>query len=56
VATLATLAVSAKGVALRLVGAESGAAYTVVRVAEIGGAAVVLLFGLLMLGGALAAR
>lgn len=56
VAALATLAVSARGVALRLVGAESSAAYTVVRIAEIGGATVVLLFGLLMLGGALAAR
>ena len=54
VAILAALAVSAKGLALRLAGADSPAAATVLRVFEIGGGVVVLLFGLLLLGGALA--
>ena len=53
VATLATLAVSAKGVALALAGADSTVAYRLVRGAEVAGAAVILLFGLSLLGGAL---
>jgi nickel/cobalt exporter len=53
VSALATLAVSAKDVALRFVGLESGNAERVMRVVEIGGALVVLLLGLTLLGGAL---
>jgi nickel/cobalt transporter (NicO) family protein len=53
VATLAVLAVSAKDVALRLAGLESNAAERVMHVLEIGGALVVLLLGLTLLGGAL---
>jgi nickel/cobalt exporter len=56
VATLATIAVSAKGLALRIAGAESSAGVWVVRTIEIGGAALVLLMGLLLLGGALSAQ
>ena len=55
VAVLAALAVSARGVALRLAGGvESPVAYRLVRTLEIGGAACVLLFGLVLLGGSLA--
>jgi nickel/cobalt exporter len=55
VATLATLAVSARGLALRFAGGvDSPMAYRVVRTMEIGGAACVLLFGLVLLGGSLA--
>jgi len=53
VAVLAGLAVSAKGAALRLAGAESPAGAVLLRAIEIGGGVVVLLFGLLLLGGAL---
>lgn len=53
VSALATLAVSAKDVALRFVGLESGNAERVMRVVEIGGALIVLLLGLTLLGGAL---
>ena len=52
VAVLAALAVSAKGLALRLAGPESPAAAALLRAIEIGGGVVVLLFGLLLLGGA----
>jgi nickel/cobalt exporter len=55
VAVLAALAVSARGVALRLAGGvDSPIAYRLVRTLEIGGAACVLLFGLVLLGGSLA--
>ena len=55
VAVLAALAVSARGVALRLAGGvDSPAAYRLVRTIEIGGAACVLLLGLVLLGGSLA--
>jgi nickel/cobalt transporter (NicO) family protein len=54
VSTLATLAVSAKDVALRVAGASSPAAERVVRLLEIGAAAFVMLLGLTLLGGALA--
>jgi ABC-type nickel/cobalt efflux system permease component RcnA len=55
VAALATLAVSARGAALRLAGGvDSPIAYRLVRTLEIGGAACVLLFGLVLLGGSLA--
>jgi ABC-type nickel/cobalt efflux system permease component RcnA len=57
VAALATLAVSAKGVALRLAGGGSGTggalALRLARGVEIAGAAAVLLLGLFLLGGAL---
>jgi ABC-type nickel/cobalt efflux system permease component RcnA len=53
VSALATVAVSAKDVALRFVGIESGNAERVMRVVEVGGALVVLLLGLTLLGGAL---
>jgi ABC-type nickel/cobalt efflux system permease component RcnA len=54
VATLAVLAVSARGIALRFAGGvDSKWAYGAVRVLEIGGAACVLLFGLVLLGGSL---
>jgi nickel/cobalt exporter len=55
VAALAALAVSARGVALRFAGGvDSPVAYRLVRTIEIGGAACVLLFGLVLLGGSLA--
>jgi nickel/cobalt transporter (NicO) family protein len=54
VAALATLAVSAKGLAVRFAGAGSGRAAQVVRGFEILAALAVLLLGLLLLGGALA--
>jgi len=55
VAALATLAVSARGAALRLAGGvDSPVAYRLVRTLEIGGAACVLIFGLVLLGGSLA--
>lgn len=53
VAILATIAVSAKGLAIRFAGPGSGSGGVVLRVAEIGGALAVLLFGVLLLGGAL---
>ena len=56
VAALATLAVSAKGVALHLAGAESRAGVLILRGVEIGGAALVLLLGLLLLGGAVSSH
>jgi ABC-type nickel/cobalt efflux system permease component RcnA len=54
VAVLAGLAVSAKGLALRLAGAESALAGGILKTVEIAAALAVLLFGLLLLGGALA--
>jgi ABC-type nickel/cobalt efflux system permease component RcnA len=54
VAVLAALAVSARNVAVRLSNTGSPAAERVIRMAEIATAAGVLLFGLLLLGGALA--
>jgi ABC-type nickel/cobalt efflux system permease component RcnA len=55
VAALAVFAVSARGAALRFAGGvDSPFAYRLVRIMEIGGAACVLLFGLVLLGGALA--
>ena len=55
VAALATLAVSARGLALRFAGGvDSPIAYRLVRTLEIGGAACVLIFGLVLLGGSLA--
>jgi nickel/cobalt exporter len=53
VSTLAVLAVSAKDLALRLAGRETDTTERIMRVVEIGGALVVLLFGLTLLGGAL---
>jgi len=53
VAILAAIAVSAKGLAMRFADAESGNGGIVLRVVEIGGALAVLLFGVLLLGGAL---
>lgn len=53
VSALAALAVGAKDLAVRLAGEGSGRARTLYRVIEIGAAAAVLLFGLLLLGGAL---
>ncbi len=53
VSALAIMAVSAKDVALRFVGLDSGAAERIMRVVEIGSALVVLLLGLTLLGGAL---
>lgn len=53
VSALAVMAVSAKDVALRFVGLESKAADRIMRVVEIGGALLVLLLGLTLLGGAL---
>ena len=53
VSALAVLAVGAKDAALRLVGFESGVAERIMRVVEIGGALLVLLLGLTLLGGAL---
>ena len=54
VAMLATLAVSAKGLALRLAGNQSRMAIGLVSAIEIVAALAVLLFGLLLLGGAIA--
>jgi nickel/cobalt exporter len=54
VAALAALAVSARSVAVRLAGAESPTGVRLVRVLEIVGAACVMLFGLVLLGGAIA--
>ena len=53
VAALAALAVSAKGLALRLAGTQSRFAAGLLRTIEVGGGVVVLLFGILLLGGAL---
>jgi ABC-type nickel/cobalt efflux system permease component RcnA len=53
VAALAGLAVSAKGFALRFAGAESALGSGILRTVEIAAALTVLLFGLLLLGGAL---
>ncbi len=53
VAVLAGLAVSAKGLALRLAGAESALGSGILKTIEIAAALAVLLFGLLLLGGAL---
>ncbi len=53
VAALAAIAVSAKGVAVRLAGADSAAVVRAVRALEIAAAFVVLVFGLVLLGGAL---
>jgi nickel/cobalt exporter len=55
VAVLATLAVSARGLAVRLAGPESASGERLVRGAEILAAAAVMVFGLAMLGGALVA-
>jgi ABC-type nickel/cobalt efflux system permease component RcnA len=56
VAALALVAMSAKGVALRVTGAGSSrGAFLLGRTIEIGGAAAVFLFGLVLLGGALSA-
>ena len=54
VAVLATLAVTAKGLAVQLAGADSVVAYRAVRGLEIAAAALVLLLGIVLLGGALA--
>ena len=53
VAILAAIAVSAKGLAMRFAIPGSSHGGVVLRVVEIGGALAVLLFGLLLLGGAL---
>ncbi len=53
VAALATLALSARGLAVRFVGTDSPVAARLGRAAEIAAAAAVLLLGLLLLGGAL---
>lgn len=55
VSVLATLAVSAKGLALRLAGAGTRAGSLVGHAAEIGGALFVLIMGLLLLGASLQA-
>jgi High-affinity nickel-transport protein len=55
VSTLVVLAVSAKDLALRLAGADSPAAERAVRTLEIAAALFVMLFGLTLFGGALAA-
>ena len=54
VTALATLAVSAKGLAMRVAADGSGRAHKLMKGFEIGGAAAVLVFGLVLLGGALA--
>lgn len=54
VAILAILAVSARGLAVRLAGPESPTALRIVRGVEIAAAAFVLAVGLMLLGGALA--
>jgi ABC-type nickel/cobalt efflux system permease component RcnA len=53
VSALAVLAVSAKDLALRVAGLETNTTERLMRVVEIGGALVVLLLGLTLLGGAL---
>lgn len=53
VSSLAVLAVSAKDVALKFAGLESRTTERIVHVAEIGGAVLVVLLGLTLLGGAL---
>jgi ABC-type nickel/cobalt efflux system permease component RcnA len=53
VSALAVLAVSAKDLALRVAGLETNTTERIMRVVEIGGALVVLLLGLTLLGGAL---
>jgi ABC-type nickel/cobalt efflux system permease component RcnA len=53
VSTLAVLAVMAKDTALKIADFDSGAAERVMRVVEIGGALLVLVLGLTLLGGAL---
>ncbi|MBN9021272.1 MAG: hypothetical protein J0H08_04090 [Rhizobiales bacterium] len=53
VAVLAAIAVSARGFAFRVANADAGRGALVLRAVEIGGALAVLLFGLLLLGGAL---
>jgi nickel/cobalt transporter (NicO) family protein len=53
VAVLAALAVSAKDFVVRFAGPESESASWIVRTVEVAGAAAVMLFGLLLLGGAL---
>jgi ABC-type nickel/cobalt efflux system permease component RcnA len=55
VAALATLAVSARGLAVGLAGSGSAIAYTLARSVEVGGAALILVLGLSLLGGALSA-
>ena len=55
VAALAVLAVSARGAAMRFAGGvDSKWSHRIVRTLEIGGAACVMLFGLVLLGGSLA--
>jgi nickel/cobalt transporter (NicO) family protein len=54
VSALAGLAVSAKDIALRVAGFESGTTERIMRVVEICGALLVFLLGVTMLGGALA--
>jgi nickel/cobalt transporter (NicO) family protein len=54
VSALAVAAVSTKDLALRFAGLDTPAAERIMRVIEIGGAAFVLVFGLTLLGGALA--
>lgn len=54
VAALAGIAVSAKGIAVRLAGFDTPGAELAVRGLEIAAAAGILLFGLILLGGALA--
>jgi nickel/cobalt exporter len=54
VAALAVLAVSARGLAVRLTGGESRLALGALKAVEIAAALAILLFGLLMLGGAIA--
>lgn len=53
VATIATLAVSARGVAVRIAGVNSPFTARLVKGAEIAAAALILLLGLTLLGGAL---
>jgi len=53
VAALATLAVTARGAALRLTGSGNSVGAYLSRAIEIGGAAMILLLGLVLLGGAL---
>lgn len=53
VAAMATLAVSARTVAVRVAGIDSPVTARLVKVAEIGAAALVLLLGLTLLGGSL---
>jgi ABC-type nickel/cobalt efflux system permease component RcnA len=55
VSLIAILTVSAKDLALRLAGLDTAASERVMHMVEVGGAAVILLFGLTLLGGALQA-